>query len=256
MAGRKGAMRTLLALLLILLVAPALADTPPAFDPVIGTRIDLTTPLTDETGVTRPLGAVMAGKPAVVLWGYDLCPNLCGTAQGALADTLSRTGLKPGDYAALFLTVDPAETPADAKAAHEKLLAADNAAQAEPWHFLGGPSVTALAARFGIGEEQRARIAQFVHPVGAITLTADGRISGVLPGIGFEPNDLRLALVDASEGKLGTLVDHILLLCAGFDTSRGQYTATIFFALQMAAVATLTMLGALLFVLRRREPKA
>lgn len=249
-------MRTLLACLLILLAAPAFANTSAAFNPVIGTRIDLTTPLTDETGATRSLGTFIGGKPAVVLWGYDLCPNLCGTAQGALAYTLSRTGLKPTDYAALFLTVDPTETPADARTAHEKLVAADDAARAEPWHFLGGSSVTSLAARFGIGSEQRARIAQFVHPVGAITLTADGRISGVLPGIGFEPNDLRLALIDASEGKLGTLVDHILLLCAGFDTSRGQYTATVLFALQVAAIATLTVLGALLFVLRRREPRA
>jgi hypothetical protein len=94
-----------------------------------------------------------------------------------------RRGLKPSNYAAFFLTVDPKETPEDARAAHAKLIDADGAAKAERWHFLTGPAVTPLAQSFGIGVEERARITQFVHPVGAIVLTADGRISRVLPGI-------------------------------------------------------------------------
>jgi protein SCO1/2 len=243
----------LLALALLLVAGPALAaTTPAAFDPKIGARIDLTAPLTDAHGLTRPLGAVMGGKPAVVLWGYDRCPNLCGVAQGAVAAALAKTGLAPTQYAALFLTVDPKETPADAAAAHAKLVASTDTATAEPWHFLTGPAVTGLGAQFGIGSEERQRIAQFVHPVGAIALTPDGRISRVLPGIDFSPRDLRLAIVEASEGKLGTLFEHILLLCAGFDTSRGRYTPAVLVGLQIGAVATLIGLGGLLFFLRRR----
>jgi protein SCO1/2 len=238
-------------------IAPAFAvTTPAAFNPVIGARIDLSLPLTDEAGVTQPLAKTIGNRPAIVLWGYDLCPNLCGVAQGAVADALAKTGLAAGGYSALFLTVDPTETRQDAADAHAKLLAADAAAAGEPWHFLGGSGVSALEAQFGIGVEQRSRIAQFVHPVGAIVLTSDGRISRVLPGLDFDPRDLRLALVEASEGKLGTLFEHILLLCAGFDTSRGQYTPTVVFALQVAAAVTLALLGALLLLLRRREPKA
>jgi len=232
------------------------ATTPAAFNPQIGARIDLSTQLSDANGSAAPLATTIGNKPAVVLWGYDNCPNLCGVAQGAVADALSKTGLKSGDYTALFLTVDPKETPTDARAAKAKLIAANDAAAGEPWHFLTGPAVAPLARSFGIGVEQRARIAQFVHPVGAIVLTPDGRISRVLPGLDFDPRDLRLAVVEASQGKLGTLFEHILLLCAGFDSSRGQYTPTIVFALQVGAIATLTVLGALLFLLRRREPRA
>lgn len=247
--------RHLLLALLVLMATPVLAAAP-AFDPKIGARIDLTLPMVDETGVARPLGATLAGKPAVFLWGYDLCPNLCGVAQGALSEALAKTGLAPSEYTALFLTVDPHETPQDAANAHAKLIASDDAAKAEPWHFLGGPNVTPLSAQFGIGAEQRARIAQFVHPVGAIVLTPDGRISRVLPGVDLNPRDLRLAVVEASQGKLGTFFEHILLLCAGFDSTRGQYTSTIVFGLQIAVIATLTLLGTLLFLLRRREPDA
>ena len=232
------------------------ATTPAAFDPKLGAQIDLSLPLTGETGASRSLAAAIGGKPAVVLWGYDNCPNLCGVAQGAVAEALGKTGLKPADYAALFLTVDPRETPKDAAAAHAKLIAANSAAASEPWQFLGGAAVSPLSAEFGIGIEERARIAQFVHPVGAIVLTPDGRISRVLPGLDFDPRDLRLAIVEASQGKLGTVFEHILLLCAGFDTSRGQYTSAVIVGLQLAAVATLVLLGGALFLLRRREPKA
>lgn len=239
----------------LLLIMPACtAPTSAAFDPRVGASIDIAVTLTDEDGNTLSLAKAMGDKPAVVLWGYDLCPNLCGVAQGAVADTLTKTGLSRDDYTALFLTVDPTEKPVDAGKAHTALLMADNAAAAEPWRFLGGPNVTRLAAEFGIGAEQQARIAQFVHPVGAIILTPGGRISRVLPGLDFDPRDLRLAIVEASQGKLGTLFEHILLLCAGFDASRGQYTPTVIFALQAATIATVLGLGVLLFVVSRRGP--
>jgi protein SCO1/2 len=246
-------MKRLVAIIMLwLAAAPALAAlTPAAFDPKIGAQIDLSTRLTDANGATRPLSAVMAGKPAVVLWGYNLCPNLCGVAQEAIADALAKTGLTPANYTALFITVDPDETPQDAAAAYTRLVAATGAAAEEPWHFLTGPAVSGLSAQFGIGSEERKRIAQFVHPVGAIALTPNGRISRVLSGIEFAPRDLRLALVEASQGKLGTFFEHILLLCAGFDTSRGRYNSVIFVGLQIAAVATLAGLGLALYLLRR-----
>jgi protein SCO1/2 len=154
----------------------------------------------------------------------------------------------------LFITLAPEEGPADAAGAKARLADAIGPLAA-PWHFLSGPGVQQLAEQFGIGALERERIRQYVHPVAVFTLTPDGRISHVLPGLDLGANDLRLALVEASAGRLGTVIDHIMLWCAGYDANAGKYTAPILGVLRIAAAGTVVLgLGAIaLLEFRKRR---
>ncbi|HTN62252.1 MAG TPA: SCO family protein [Devosia sp.] len=235
-------MKPMLILALLLgVLSPAIALERPSFDPEIGTQVDLKTPLTNAEGRTLTLGQWLAGRPGMVLFGYHNCPNLCGVAQGVAARALVATGLTETDYVPLFITVVPKETSADAAAAKARLAEAAGVDAAAPWQFLTGPGVEPLSASFGIGTLARERIEQFVHPVALFALTPDGRVARVLPGLDIKPNDLRLALIEASAGKLGSLVDHIVLFCAGFDSSRGQYSSLVEVALRWASVLLLAL---------------
>ncbi|MGN6487480.1 MAG: SCO family protein [Devosia sp.] len=247
-------MRLVLALVAMLWIAPAMAALErPEFSPVLGAGVDLATPLTDEAGTTATLGQWLAGKPAVVLFGYHDCPNLCGVVQQAIARLLAGTGLDRDGYRTLFITVAPEEDGADAAAAKARLADAAGAEVAAPWHFLSGAGVVTLAQSFGIGALERERIRQFVHPVATFTVTRDGRISHVLPGLELSASDLRLAIVEASAGQLGSVVDHVLLFCAGYDPTTGRYTPVVMAGLRIGALVVLACLLAAIALLEIRK---
>ena len=240
----------------VVLLAAPVAAAPlerPAFTPEIGQQITLSTALTDSTGANASLATRMAGRPAVVIFGYHDCPNLCGVTQLVVATGLSGTGLKFEEYVPLFITLAPEEGPADAAGAKARLSAAAGSEAASPWAFLSGPDVTALGEQFGIGAIERERIRQYVHPVAVYVLTPGGRIARVLPGLDIGANELRLALVEASAGTLGTVIDQIVLFCAGFDVSRGQYTSLVEAGLKIACLLTLLVAGGGLLVLELRK---
>ena len=243
-----------LVVLLWLVAMPAFAAVErPEFDPQLGRQIDTGVALTDEPGHAAQLREITGGKPALVLFGYHNCPNQCGVAQQVIASALAKTGLG-ASVVPLFITLAPEEGPSDATAAKTRLTDAVGDA-AKSWHFLSGTGVATLGEQFGIGAIERERIRQFVHPVAVFTLTPDGRISHVLPGLDLTANDLRLALVEASGGRIGTVIDHIMLWCAGYDASVGKYTAPIIGALRIGAIGTVVLgLGTLAFLeLRKRR---
>ena len=233
-------MRSWLTLVLIVWTTAAWAAVVrPEFDPQLGGQIDLSTPLTDSTGRTQTLGQFTAGKPALVLFGYHDCPNQCGVAQQVIASALKATGLAPS-VVPLFITLAPEEGPSDAAGAKARLVAAAGDAGAS-WQFLSGPDVVHLGEEFGIGTVERESIKQYVHPVAVYTLTPDGRISHVLPGLDLTSSDLRLALVEASNDQLGTVIDHIMLWCSGYDVNAGKYTNPVMGALRIAAIGTVVL---------------
>jgi protein SCO1/2 len=248
-------MRRALAAFLVVLAATGgcWAVERPSFDPEIGAQLDPDRPLRDSTGAETSLANVLDGKPALVIFGYDKCPNLCGVTQQAVASDLNKTGLDPATYRALFISIDQTETSEDAIAAKEAVAQSAGADGLKAWRFLTGPAGAALASEAGISFDTRPRIDQFVHPIAVLALTPVGKISRVLPALTFEPRDLRLALVEASAGKLGSIADHVFLLCAGFDTSKGQYTPAVWAALKLGGVATLLALGTAILLLARRR---
>jgi len=246
--------RSLLVLAVLLASNAARAVERPSFDPHIGAQLGIDKVFRDASGQEGKLSEILGGRPALVIFGYDKCPNLCGVTQQAVASDLNKTGLDPGTYRALFVSIDPSETTQDAIAARAEVAPSAGEGLAA-WRFLtsGDDSGAALAAEAGIAFDRRDRIAQYVHPIAVIALTPKGRIAQVLPALSFEPRDLKLALVEASAGQLGSIADHVFLLCAGFDASKGQYTTVIEATVKMAAVVTLLALSAGLFMLTRRR---
>jgi protein SCO1/2 len=248
-------MKWLLALLVALVSMPALAAVErPEFDPAPGKQIDLGTPLSDDAGATATLKQIIGGRTALILFGYHNCPNQCGVAQQVISTTLMKTGFAD-KVAPLFITLAPQESPTDAAGAKARLIDAVGDSTASNWRFLSGPDVVELGEEFGIGTLERERIKQYVHPVAVYTLTPEGRISHVLPGLDLTAEELRLALVEASQNKLGTVVDQIALWCAGYDTSTGRYTAPILGYLRVGAVGTvlLGLIGLAILEIRKRH---
>ncbi|MBZ9797278.1 SCO family protein [Mesorhizobium sp. ES1-4] len=245
--------RLLLLVFLLLLPTAASASARPSFNPKVGAQLDLDRVFQDSSGKQAPLSDILDGRPALLIFGYDKCPNLCGVTQQAVASDLNKTGLDPSTYNALFVSIDPSETAGDAASARSAVAQSASPAGFSAWHFLTSADGAGadLASEAGITFDRRDRIAQYVHPIAIIALTPQGRIAQVLPALSFEPRDLRLALVEASVGRLGSIADHVFLLCAGFDTSKGQYTSAIHALVKTAGMATLLVLGASLFILTR-----
>jgi protein SCO1/2 len=242
--------RTLLALLLLALTGSGAAATTaierPQFTPRLGTQFAAGLPLTDEDGSARTLGELMGGRPTLLLLGYHRCPNLCGVAQLALAEALAKTGLAAGDYSVIFASIDPRETAGDAAATRTRLASAAAGADLSDWHFVVGDpaSVSALESDVGLTVSAVPRQDIYVHPVVVSTLTADGRLSRASSGLDYQPRDLRLSLIEASQGRLGTLGEQILLLCSGFDATTGRYTGAVMAGIRLAGAAALAVLAA------------
>jgi protein SCO1/2 len=243
-------MRRLSPVMLFALGVPVVAAAiRPDFAPGVGAQLDVAAVLTDEAGKRAPLAAFTGGRPSLFLFGYHRCPNLCGVAQLELLRALDQTGLSPDRYSVIFASIDPSETTADANAARTKLADADPEADLASWHFMtaSASAVTSLEQSIGLTVERREGSDLYTHPVAVEVFTPEGRLSRVFPGIDYSPGDLRLALVEASEGKFGTLGEHILLLCSSFDPSTGRYTSTVMLGLRSASAAALLILAAALF---------
>lgn len=250
-------MRALTTFVLLLAAhGTATASPRPDFAPTIGRRIDLAARFTDDTGRVAPLASYVGGKPALLLFGYHRCPNLCGVAQLDLAQSLGQTALASDDYRVVFVSVDPGETAADAAQASAKLAqAAGTSIDLSPWRFLTGDSATlsALEASIGLTVAQSQRDL-YIHPVAMAALTPDGRISGVLSGLDYAPADVEHLLADAAAGRLGTLGDRILLLCSAI-LGIGRYNDAALWAVRLLSVAVMSALaGLVIFAVRRRTP--
>ena len=223
------------------------------FDEHPGAALPLDETLRDETGATRRLGTLIGDEPAVLLFADYTCQSMCGVAVETLAQSLSGLSLRPGsDFTVLIVGLDPKDTPADAaamKAAHF------GRAPAPGVHFLSGNAATIkrLTGAVGVNYSYDAEHDQFAHPVGLTLITADGRIGRYLVDLGFTTQDLRLALVETGQGSIGTITDHIRLLCYAFDPLTGVYTPIISRILSIAAIVTVLAIALLFLLLMRLE---
>ncbi|MGF7173121.1 SCO family protein [Azospirillum doebereinerae] len=209
-----------------------------------------------EGGAPLQLSALLGGPPVVLALAAYRCPNLCGvTLDGAFA-ALADTGLRGGAaYRVAVVGLDPAER--DADTAPVRAAAATRGLDPAAVHTLTGGDPAAVAQAVGFPYRWEETLGQFVHPAGLFVLTPDGRVSRWIGGAGFEPRDLRLALVEAGEGRVGTLTDRLLLLCAHYDPVRGRYDGLVVGALRWAGGGAALLLaagvgGALLRERRRR----
>lgn len=215
--------------------------------------LDLT--FRDESNQFVPLRTYFGDKPVVIELVYFKCTSLCPMSVRESVTSLRRVSLEPGrDYDVVVVSFDPADTPQIA--AQKK---ADYAAEFgrasfnSGWHFLTGnqDSISRLASAVGFKYRWDNGTKQFVHAGGIMIATPDGHLSRYFYGIQYAPQDMRMALVEASQHKIGSPVDYITLFCFHYDATQGKYTLAIVNLLKAAAGATLTGLLVLLFVLTR-----
>ena len=219
------------------------------FDQRLGEQIPLDLPFRDETGREAPLRSYFGPRPMILTLNYYHCPNLCSTALQSLADRLRTVPFTLGQqYSVLTVSIDPRETPAQAADKRSPLLHGLPGGSEADWHLLTGQAAALdqLASAVGFHAIYDPQEDEYVHPAGLIILTPDGQVSRYLYGLDVAPNDLRLALVEAGQRRIGSLIDRIALLCYHYDASTGRYTPVVLGAVRLAALATLLGLGLVL----------
>jgi len=227
------------------------------FDQRIGESIPLDLVFRDERGASVRLADYFGRRPVVLVFAYYSCPMLCTLVVSGLTSALDVLSLQPGsDFEIVTVSFNPADTPASAaekKAGYLERYKKTGAAGA--WHFLTGDprSIERLTKAAGFRYAWDAETKQFAHPSGVIVLTPDGRLARYLFGIEYGPRDLRYAIVEASEGRVGNAADALLLYCYHYDPMTGRYGFVVMRALRLAGGATVLALCAFIVVMVRRE---
>jgi len=232
---------------------------PPAdvgFDQNIGKTLPLDASFADETGRSVRLGDYFSDKPVVLSFAYDTCPMLCNLSVNGLASSLKGLTLDLGrDFDVVTVSFDPLDTPERSRAKKDTVLPRyGRPGAADGWRFLTGNEseirrVTS-AAGFRYAWDESAK--QYAHPTGIVVVTPKGQIARYLFGVEYAPKYLRLSLVEASQGKLGTVVDQLLLLCYHYDPKIGKYGPIALGAMRTGGALTLAALAAFFVATRRR----
>jgi protein SCO1/2 len=227
------------------------------FDQNLGRMLPLEVELVDEHGRAVKIGEYFGKRPVVLSFVYYGCPMLCLQSLSSLASTLGVLSENPGDdFEVVSISIDPRETPALAleKKSHY-VERSGKPSIARGWHYLTGTEANiqrlTQAAGFRYAWDEATR--QYAHPAGIIVATTEGKVSRYLFGIDYGPRDLRLALFDASEEKIGSPLARALLYCYHYDLATGRYSLAIMRIVQVAGAATVFSLGTLIFVWTRRE---
>ena len=230
------------------------------FDQRLDEPLPLDVPFTDEQGRTVTLGRYFGKRPVVLAFVYYECPMLCTQVLNALTRSLGVMSLNPGqDFDIVTISFDPREKPALAaakKATHLEQYTRPGAA--DGWHFLTGDeaSIERATKAAGFRFVWDEALKQYAHPTGIIVLTPEGRVSRYLFGIEYGPRDLRLAIVEASAGTIGSAADAFLLYCYHYDPMTGRYGLQIMRAMRVAGAATVLSLGLFIGLMVRRERHA
>jgi len=234
---------------------PALVNV--KFDPQLNAQIPPDVAFVDETGASVRLGDYFGKKPVVLVFAYYTCPMLCSEVEHAVVGTLKMISFDPGkDYDVVFVSFDTNDTPDSAlKKKHEALARFARPTTDGGWHFLTGSreSIDAVTRAANFSYSYDAKTNYYAHASGILLLTPGGRISRYFFGVEYPASNVRLGLVDASAGKIGTPVDHLLLFCYQYDPARARYSATIMTVIRMGGVVTLFCMALGFVIFRRRE---
>jgi protein SCO1/2 len=230
------------------------------FEPPLNGQIPPDLGFRDENGRDVRLDDYFGRKPVLLALVYYGCPMLCNQVEQGVVGSLKMLSFSAGsDFEVVFVSFDPRETPD--MAAQKKVSALSHYGRpdtASGWHFLTGgkQSIDSLtqAANFRYSFNEKSGI--FAHASGIMLLTPDGRISRYFYGVEYPSRDVRLGLVDASAGKIGNPIDHLLLYCFQYDPSTARYSATILRILRLGGVLTIFTIVAGILIFRRRDIRA
>lgn len=268
------ALRRAWPLLVLGLLAPAVpavpqimgGPEPPAvqWTQELGRALPLEARFVDHTGRALTLGECLGERPVVLAFVYYECPMLCGMVLEGMVKALRTVDFATAvDFDVLVISIDPTEPPALAAAKRKNALAAYGLDADEPaadsWRFLVGsePEIQAVTRAAGFGYSYIPERDEWAHAAGITLLTPKGVVSRVLFGVEFAPRDLRLALVEASEGAIGSPLDQVLLRCFHYDPTRGKYGLAILTLVRTLGTATVALLAffVLRWILRERRAR-
>jgi protein SCO1 len=243
------------------IMAPPSSVRPPGLKNVgIEQRLNEQLPLNlafrDESGKNVKLGDYFGSKPVILSLVYYRCPMLCSEVLAGLQGSLRALSFDAGkEFNVLTVSFDPTDTPETASAKKAATLKAyKRPGAAEGWHFLTGSqgSIDALTKAVGFQYEYDPKTNRFAHTTAVMVVTAQGRLAQYYFGVEYPPTDLRLGLIEASQNKIGTLADQVILYCYHYDPHAGKYSAIVGHILQLGGGLTVLSLGILLTVLIRR----
>jgi protein SCO1/2 len=230
------------------------------FDQNLGDKVPLDITLKDEQGRDVRLGDYFGKKPVVLALVYYECPMLCTLTLNGLSTALGVLAYDVGQqFDVITVSFDPKEGPELAATKKQAYLAKYKRAGAEKgWHFLTGDEeqIRRLTQSVGFRYTFDERTRQFAHPSGLVVITPQGVIARYLYGIEYAPKDLRFALIEASEGKVGTLADQMILFCYQYDPDTGRYGAAVLTLVRIGGILTVAAFATFVFVALRREKTA
>ncbi len=228
-------------------------------DQKLGDALPLDLSFRDESGTAVSLATYMGAAPVILAFTYYNCTMLCPLLLDGIVQALRQTGLTPGKQVqVVIVSIDPKEGPVLAATKKEVYVQRYGPAAEAGWHFLTGQegAIQALTRAAGFRYVYDAAHKDFAHATGIFLLTPQGKISRVISGTEFAPRDLRLALVEASNGTIGTPIDQLVLYCYHYDPLTGKYGVVIMNVLRLAGSATVLGIGAFMLVMFRRDRQA
>ena len=226
-------------------------------DQKLNSSIPLDLMFRDEHGKAVTLGQYFGSKPVILTLVYYNCPMLCTQVLNGLDRSLEQIPLTIGkDFEVVTVSIDPTDRPPLAEAKQAVYLGMYNRpGSAVGWHFLTGEEsqIKQLAAAIGFRYAYDPDSHQYAHASGIMILTPEGKLSRYFYGVTYPERDMRLGLVEASEGKIGSPVDQVLLFCYHYDPHTGKYGLLISRVLQLGGLATVLIGGIFLILLFRGE---
>jgi len=230
------------------------------FEPQLNAQLPLDMNFRDESGRDVQLREYFGRKPVLLALVYYGCPMLCNQVEMGVVGSLKMLSFNAGrDYDVVFVSFDPRETPLMAAKKKEAALSHYGRPEAASgWHFLTGKeeAIHALtaAANFRYSFDEQHNV--FAHASGIMLITPDGRISRYFYGVEYPSRDVRLGLVDASAGKIGTPIDHLLLFCFQYNPETARYSATVLRIVRLGGVLTILAIVVGIVIFRRRDVRA
>jgi len=226
----------------------------------LGERLPLDARFADELGNEVELGQFFGSKPVLLALVYYECPMLCSMELKGLVRSIRTLSLDvAADFEIVTVSFDPGESAElAAKAKQEHVNSYGRAGAAEGWHFLTGgeESIRRLTEAAGFSYRYRPETDDYSHASALMVVTPDGTLSQYFYGVDYPPRDLRLALVEASQGRLGSIVDQVLLFCFHYDPAMGRYTLVVMNIIRTLGVATVLAIAGFLWFSLRRERNA
>ena len=231
------------------------------YEPKLGESLALDVSVVNQDGVTVPVSSFFSGtKPVLVVFYYQSCPMLCSLQLESVVASLKGTKYVPGrDFTFLAISMDPNDSVDGSAKAKRKITNAYGQSGSESgFYFVTGAAdaIKRLTASAGYRYYWDDETKQWAHPSGVLLVAPDGRMARFLSGIEPFPRDLQFAILEASEGKIGTLVDRAILYCYQYNESSGRYGAAIMRTLRLSAVGTIVGLAGFVIFHLRRDRKA